>query len=303
MKTHPFEVTIDRFCKPSEPITSGVDCRTPKIEGVCAVLFDIYGTLLISGSGEVGSTVESADSQAIHATLVSHGFNPSRLRQIDLSHERLSAAIRERHARARLGGARFPEVDIREVWRGVLEDVCEDSGVECDLSAALVESVALEYECRVNPVWPMPDCRDVLLKLRERGFLLGIVSNAQFYTAAILRRLLPGFPEQLGICPDLQSYSFECGESKPSRAIFQSVVDNLQHEHGISPRETVYIGNDMLNDIWTAHSFGMRTILFAGDLRSLRMRSGHPQCIGLEPDAVIDRLTSIPAILKRKVMA
>ncbi len=265
------------------------------IAGVRAVLFDVYGTLLISSSGDVGTTVERSAPEAMRATLESHGFERSKVQEVDLSHDKLSELIRTRHVEAKRMGAISPEVDIRDIWKELLEN--QIGVVETDLKNDMIESIALEYECRVNPVWPMPDCCKVLAKLRDEGFHLGIVSNAQFYTPAILQRLLPGFPSQLGFLPELQAYSFECGESKPSPTIFKSVVDILESQYGIAAGEIVYVGNDMLNDIWTAHSLGMRTILFAGDRRSLRLRGEHPECRELEPDAVIDRLSLIPAIL------
>jgi len=39
--------------------------------------------------------------------------------------------------------------------------------------------------------------------------------------------------------------------------------------------KTLYVGNDMLNDIWTATEAGCRTVLFAGDQRSLA-KNGFP---------------------------
>ena len=51
-------------------------------------------------------------------------------------------------------------------------------------------ALATEYECRVNPVWPMPGARDCLRELAGAGLALGIVSNAQFYTPPMLQALL-----------------------------------------------------------------------------------------------------------------
>ena len=53
----------------------------------------------------------------------------------------------------------------------------------------------------------------------------------------------------------------------------------------------------MLNDIWTASQAGLKTALFAGDQRSLRLRETDDRCQGLEPDVVITELNQLVHIL------
>ena len=54
----------DRF-KLLEPIATDVVPVLPKLESVRAVLLDIYGTLFVSGSGDVGVLREAACEQAL----------------------------------------------------------------------------------------------------------------------------------------------------------------------------------------------------------------------------------------------
>ena len=46
----------------------------------------------------------------------------------------------------------------------------------------------------------------------------------------------------------------------------------------------------MLNDIMPAQQLGMRTALFAGDARSLRLRLEDPRVEGVRPDVVLTEL-------------
>ena len=46
--------------KPLEPIPTGERSVLADLQGIRAVLFDLYGTLFISASGEVGATKEAA---------------------------------------------------------------------------------------------------------------------------------------------------------------------------------------------------------------------------------------------------
>jgi len=51
----------------------------------------------------------------------------------------------------------------------------------------------------------------------------------------------------------------------------------------------------MLNDIYPANAIGFQTALFAGDQRSLRLRTDDPRCVNLKPDLV---LTDLAQLLK-----
>lgn len=63
------------------------------------------------------------------------------------------------------------------------------------------------------------------------------------------------------------------------------------------PANTLYVGNDMLNDIWTASQAGCRTCLFADDRRSLRLREKDKRCKKLVPDATVDHLHQITELI------
>jgi putative hydrolase of the HAD superfamily len=55
----------------------------------------------------------------------------------------------------------------------------------------------------------------------------------------------------------------------------------------------LFVGNDRLKDIYPAHRVGMKTCLFAGDQRSLRLREDDERVQGLEPDFIIDDLQQL----------
>lgn len=287
--------TVDRLCRPLAPLPTGIEPRLVSMEGVRAVLFDIYGTLLISGSGDVGTAMQRSRDDALLAALDSAGVAADADSGMNPTARGLLGIIKARQECARQAGVDCPEVDMREVWRDFLSEnnLVEDNS---RLDSKTVDRLGLEYECRVNPVWPMPGWRECLQELGE--FRLGIVSNAQFYTPIIMSRLLPGFPERLGFDTEVISYSYQILQSKPATAIFAKPLAALERIYGISPAETAYIGNDMLNDVWTASRLGIRTILFAGDRRSLRLREEDQRCRNLSPDAVVNDLAQIPELLR-----
>jgi putative hydrolase of the HAD superfamily len=116
--------------------------------------------------------------------------------------------------------------------------------------------------------------------------------------------MFPAFLEkahsEIGFDPDLCAWSFQLLEAKPSPNLFCGVVERLQHQYGISPEETIYVGNDKLNDIWPATQLGLKTALFAGDQRSLRLREDDTRCSNLEPDLIITELSQLPNLIKHR---
>jgi putative hydrolase of the HAD superfamily len=266
--------------------------------GIRAVLFDIYGTLVISASGDIGLAGERDETDAFRAALDAAGVAPPP----GAGPETLKDAIRRFHARRKSAGVEFPEVDILGMWREVLQVEGGDaatysvpgpipeggSGSDDPLSR-----LAVEYECRVNPVWPMPGLEQVVAEIGERGVSLGIVSNAQFYTPLMLEAFLGNSLDDLGFDPAFCAFSYRLLEAKPSTRIYETALSGLARAHGIAPAQVLYVGNDILNDVWPAAKLGCRTALFAGDARSLRLRSDDDRCSRVVPDRVVTDLRQI----------
>jgi len=288
--------TIRRLSAPLAPLPADTPSRLAPMAGLRAVLFDVYGTLFVSGSGDVGTAAAMDSATALGEALAETGLGAdgeAGPRGVAL----LQAAIAAHHAARRSEGIPHPEVEIRDVWEEVLSTLAGEGRLSRPPDGGACARLAVAYECRVNPVWPMPGARDTLQVLRGRGLHLGIVSNAQFYTPLLFRALLDASPQDLGFAPALCAWSYEHRVAKPSPHLFAGVLAGLAAQHGIRPEETAYVGNDCLNDIWTARRAGCRTVLFAGDARSLRWRHEDARCRDLEPDAIVTALMELPGIL------
>ena len=283
-----FREIIRRHSGPLQPLETGELPRWNRLSPIEAVMFDIYGTLLISGSGDIGGGEPDSRSMALAAALQTLGV-PFR-GPPEAALEVWDAEIGRRHREARLAGVDFPEVDIIEVWRDALKEFAArgwTSASDGDFAA-----LAVEFEVRTNPVWPMPGMMRTLETLRAGGKTLGAISNAQFFTPEIFPALVGQTLDELGFARDLQFYSYQYGQAKPGLALYRLAVDALQRR-GIRPDRVLYVGNDVRNDIVPAARCGFRTALFAGDLRSLRLRAGDPQCDGAVADVVVTRLCDL----------
>jgi len=277
---------IRQLCAPLEPVATNIPAKLAPVPDIRCVLWDVYGTLLISGSGDIGIATASHRNESLSEAWNNIFPIPA---PPSLSIESLVNAIRHEHDVQRHAGVDCPEVDIRDIWASIAR-------LDRKKHTVQIEQLALEYECRVNPVWPMPHARSVLHSLRERGVALGIVSNAQFYTPLCMEALFGRSIQQLGFEPDLCAWSYVQRAGKPSHRMFDTVISSLR-ARAILPNQTLFVGNDMLNDIAAAHDAGLKTALFAGDGRSYRPRPDHPRCRGLLPDLVLTALDPLPDTL------
>lgn len=286
---------LQRHASPLAPLPTNIAPRCQRLTGVRAVLFDIYGTLIVSGSGDIGSASSQQLARCMHESLASHGIDSDGDGTIDTA--RFQALIREHQQRSRERGIATPEVEIRDVWRDFLGEPRARGAANAEDGADVdIEHLAADYEGRTNPIWMMPHAVEVLNRLASADYRLGIVSNAQFYTPLLFPALTGQTMEELSISPELSFFSFQHQIAKPGIAMYEQAEAALKNL-GILANETLYVGNDMLNDIWGAVCLGFRTAWFAGDQRSMRAREDDPRVTGLEPDLILTDLKQLPQCL------
>lgn len=281
---------IDIIESNSYPITPILPAYPPRIQEIGTirhVVFDVYGTLLTSGIGEIGVDTEGRSSRdrAFAFIVEKYAFPGITVSTVK---EHFFSAIDSALDSMRSTRIPQPDVDIRTIWSDVATR-CFSS----PLSKEEAEIVSLEYEISGNPVWPMPGAKEILESLSSR-FSIGIVSNAQFYTPLIMSTF---FGDTFFRSVSAALWSYEIGIAKPSVSIFQEYQDRFAPN--TDPSEILYVGNDMRNDIHTPRSIGWRTALFAGDQRSLRLRT-HAKDEALSvPDVVITDLIQLEDVLSK----
>ncbi len=275
---------FQKYSQPLSPLPTGEDPVLKRFGNIEAIVFDIYGTLIISAAGDISLAGEASPDSAMDAALEHAGISLDAASGLELYRQ----IIEEHQAGSLAAGISHPEVEIREVWKEFVSKFGKG-----EMSSAKIEEIAIVYECAANPVWPMPELKSVLEGLRAKGLKLGIVSNAQFYTKYMFPAFLGNTLEELGFDKDLMIYSYKMREGKPSRRLYAELAGK-----GVSPENTLYIGNDMLKDVWPSSEEGFRTVLFAGDNRSLRWRKDDDRLKDCHPDAVITSLSQIFSLLK-----
>jgi putative hydrolase of the HAD superfamily len=270
---------ISEYITPVSPVPTSLTPSGKLEEKIEGILFDVYGTLFISRSGDIGMAKKnSPQTERLEKLLQQYGIKKDS--QFVLN--RFYTAIENQHELLKEQGVDFPEVEIDQIWMRVLETD----------NLETVREFAVTYELIANPVYPMPNLETMLSVCQDLNVVLGIISNAQFYTPYLFNWFLGSPPEELGFHPDLIFYSYKFGYAKPSTFMFQIAAEQLKHMD-ISVGSALYIGNDMLNDMYPAKQAGFKTGLFAGDARSLRLRENDPVCKDLSVDLVITDLIQL----------
>jgi len=275
--------TLNQYLAPLTPVPTSMKPLGKQGLKIQCILFDIYGTLFISGSGDIGIARQSEQYLKKTGKLLRRfGIDTP----ADTIHKIFFDAIEAQHRVMKKQGILYPEVKIDEIWMQVLNLDTPDTACK----------FALEYELIVNPVYPMPHLKEMLDACESAKTLRGIISNAQFYTPSLFQWFLGTGLQELGFDSELTLFSYKHGCAKPSAYLFETARKRLQNR-GIPAEKTLYLGNDMLNDIWPAAQVGFKTALFAGDARSLRLREDIPQCKEVSADLVITDLKQIRAYL------
>lgn len=143
-----------------------------------------------------------------------------------------------------------------------------------DQSAALLEATYISGIEGGKAAFP--DARETLLQLRQRGFLLGAVTNRAFGGERFRADLRDA---GLDIGWDVESVSVEVGFLKPHKAIFDHALKGL----GVQPNETLMVGNSLAEDVAGAQRCGIPAA----------WRRSAPDAEGVAPDYEFDEVREL----------
>jgi FMN phosphatase YigB (HAD superfamily) len=210
-----------------------------------AIIFDVYSTIL-----EVGPPPTDADAlwQELFEEMLG---TPPPFNRTEFA-MRTSRMIARRHQEARALGIRWPEV----IWPAVVQEAIPDLA---RLEAEERDEFILR-QMQIGRTLRLADgAVECLRRLNAERRLLGIASNSQAYTLCELDAALQGVGLNLSMFdPGLRFWSFQHGFSKPDPHVFRILTARLE-ARGITPAETLMVGDLLDNDIEPARAFGWQT--------------------------------------------
>lgn len=288
-----------------EPLNTGVQADVKTANEIKAVIFDIYGTLIISTSGDLDKSTVSVSNLTIALKKAGYNWFDSYAENNygNSLLELFNKTVNEHQNILIKKGHPYPEVDIIKVWEQCMDIALKNKWIHSSKNSN-IKTLTVVFEILSNPVWPMPNMTEVLNTLQANNIPLGIVSNAQFYTPIIMNYFISGAIDASeniqGFDADISVFSYKLLRSKPDTQLFQTLAEQLNKKFNLLPHQVLFVGNDMLKDVWTANEIGFKTALFAEDTRSLRMREEDDRCNNLKPTFVITHLEQLFTILNIK---
>ena len=187
----------------------------------------------------------------------------------------------DRRVGASYEAGRMEELDLVQTFDEVLS-----ATLGLTVPADVVRHVvALDHSAYSKTITVSGETLAALRELKDRGLRLGLVSNV-----TLLPDLMRADLDALGILGllDGTTFSSEIGTRKPDPAIFADALDKV----GTEPAATVFVGDRLVDDVGGAQGAGMRAVL------TWEFRKEEPRH-DLQPDAIIERLTDLPAALDR----
>ena len=218
------------------------------------LIFDLYGTLVDIHTEE--------DTLVWEKTALYFGFYGAHYTAQTLK-TAFQKAMAEREAKAGQSYECFPDIPFEQV----MAQLFREKGVTENADALGINAAQLFRICSIEYVKLYPHALDALRKLRQQGYRLWLLSNAQrVFTAFELRHL--GWGEQLdGI---YISSDYRC--RKPDVRFFRALIE----ERGLERDKCLMIGNDLQTDIAGAQNAGLATLYMHTNLTPPDQRSADP---------------------------
>ena len=226
------------------------------------LIFDLYGTLVDIHTEENSLVWEKT---ALYFGFYGAHYTPTELRSA------FSAAMSARQAKAGQSYECFPDIPFEQV----MAELFVARGVTENADALGVNAAQLFRICSIEYVKLYPNVPDALAMLRQKGYKLWLLSNAQrVFTEYELRHL--GLGQQF----DGIYISSDYGCRKPDGRFFRALLE----EQKLNPANCLMIGNDRETDIAGAKAAGLDTLYMHTELTPPRQASADPSLLpGIAP--------------------
>ncbi len=241
-----------------------------------AIVFDLGGTLIeYAGKYDSWPELESPGLAAAHSFICQRGIPIAELDQFQKIGFNLLPGLWQEA----ITGARNLTVPI--FLTNILERLHINS-----IDPTIIQDASNLYERAVCAgAVEIPGGKEILEKLQNSGYKLGLISNTMFSGQVHLEDL-----ERFDLIDYFEStlFSADLNLWKPTPEPFLHVVNKLRSQ----PESAVFIGDDPGADIAGAQNAGMAVIHFAG-------RDRFTPIDGLVPDATITKLNELPDALAK----
>ena len=297
---------------PSVPAPTPVKA-TPSIkplEGIRAVLWDVYGTMLRTPDGRFELFPDQEVRLQIALDKTIHEFNmwnsmyrkPGPPWQSMIGQYRNYCEHLAMVAPGRKGD--LTDVDLVEVWEQIIDRLFDkeysyDTGVYGD-EQQLAEKVAYFFHRNLQALEARSGACQTMADLSAMEVKQGFLADGQSFTLVqILQALgsqgpLPPLNEIMR--PETMLLSYQMGIRKPSRSLFETAVKQLRGA-GISADQILHVSCRLKTDLMPARAAGMKTALLAAEKTGLEVSSELLKDPETRPDRLLTDLSQVTKLV------
>lgn len=297
--------------KPPPPVPVKATPYLKPLDGIRAVTWSVYGTLLRISDGRLqfDDPQELRMQVALEKTIREFNMWHSMTRKPGEPWKQMYDQYKTLLEQKRMAATRHKgdvvEVDVREIWSTVVsrleaKEYTYDRGFYGDRDE-LAEKIAYFFHASLQGVEAAPHALTTLSAVAQSDVTQTLLDDGQSFTFAQMLRALG---EQGTLPPPGDLFSFECltlsfqeSVRKPSNTLFRNCLQRLEHS-GISPSETVHVGSGLGDNLAVAGRLGMRTVLYAGDKLGFAATKEDVLNAELRPDRLITDLNQLREILQ-----
>lgn len=296
--------------KPPQPKPLKATPFLNPLEGIRAVTFSVYGTLLRIDSGRLvhehpqRMRMQIALEKTIEEFNMWHAMSRKPGAPWEYMLQKYHAQCEERRLQRtkRKGDAR--EIDSRRIWAKLLDrlrrnEYTYDSSFYGNWDD-LAGKVAYFFHACLQGVAAADAALDTLRQLAGAGICVGLIDDGQAFTMEQLSQALArqGSFMSVGefITADCVTLSYELAIRKPSPSLFAEGFAAILR-HGGEPANILHVSHRLHDDIAVAKQFGVRTALLAADANACQVTGEDVRDPEMKPDRLLTDLRQIGHIL------
>ncbi|MEO8213378.1 MAG: HAD-IA family hydrolase [Myxococcales bacterium] len=226
-----------------------------------AVLLDVGFTLTFLNGARIAAVAERSGVRVLAAALE----QAERQIRREIAQFVWAATATDQSETKKIAGAAF----FRRLLE-LAEAIASGASLDAAAQAIWAHHQAQNLWCRVGT-----GVDDALLRMRDAGIKLAVVSNSEGTVEAML--------EEVGLRRHMEAVfdSWVVGVAKPDPAVFNLALDHL----GVSAREAIMVGDTPAADVVGAQAAGVRVVLI--------------DPYDLHPSAEVPRFRDLPAFVDR----
>jgi len=280
----------------------------PPIEGIRAVLWTVYGTLLNIPTGELQLSSDDDVMMGIALEKTIHEFKmwAAMSRKPGQPSDYMREIYAKELANLLMASSqeKLPERAAEKIWESILGKLKKEYRYDTATMGGTGEysrKISMFFHMSLQGTGCYPNADRVLAELSARGLIQGLLGDGQVFAPTQLRRGLrrqnPGIDFDTVLPPAYRTLSWKVKARKPSDSLFLAALESLEAK-GIEPRQILHVGSSLDRDIAPARKLGMMACLFAGDKGSLVASPERLRDPATRPHALVTDLAQVAEIIR-----